>query len=154
MPPRVCYGPWPINAFPLNEYLRDADYRPDREYVDGVILERDIYDVPHSAWQMALGRALSKFRTSAEVRVFPSLRLQVTRTRYRVPDITVIRRDAPDEQVIAHAPLLCVEIGTREEMSERVADYARMGIGTVWVIDPVNRIGYQCSGMLGKRSRR
>ncbi len=29
--------------------------------------------------------------------------------------------------------------------NERLADYRQMGIPNVWVIDPVNRVGYDCS---------
>ena len=29
--------------------------------------------------------------------------------------------------------------------NERLADYRQMGIPNVWVIDPANRVGYDCS---------
>jgi len=134
---------------PLSEYLHEV-YRPDCEYVDGAVLERNVGEKEHSAWQLALGRLLSRFRTSAQVRVFPELRLQVAPERFRVPDMMVVSRAAPDEQIITHPPLLCVEILSPEDrfgrVNERLADYARMGVHAVWVIDPTKQIGYQCSG--------
>jgi Uma2 family endonuclease len=134
---------------PLSEYLHEV-YRPDCEYVDGAVLERNVGEKEHAAWQLALGRLLSRFRTSAQVRVFPELRLQVAPARFRVPDMMLVSRAAPDEQIITHPPLLCVEILSPEDrfgrVNERLADYARMGVHAVWVIDPTKQIGYQCSG--------
>ena len=134
---------------PLSEYLHEV-YHPDREYVDGALLERNMGEKEHSAWQLALGRLLSRFRASAQVRVFPELRLQVAPERFRVPDMMVIDRDAPNEQIITRAPLLCIEILSPEDrfgrVNERLADYARMGVRAVWVVDPAKQIGYQCSG--------
>jgi Uma2 family endonuclease len=76
-------------------------------------------------------------------------RVQVSPTRYRVPDICVIRRSDPADAIVRHAPLLCIEILSREdrlpELQERVDDYAGMGVAQTWVIDPIRRIGYMAS---------
>ena len=134
---------------PLSEYLHEV-YRPDREYVDGSLLERNVGEREHSAWQTAITRLLSRFRASADVRVFAELRFQVAAERFRVPDILVLSRDAPIENIITHPPLLCVEILSPEDrfgrMNERLADYARKGVQAVWVCDPEKRLCYQCSG--------
>ena len=47
-------------------------------------------------------------------------------------------------------PLLCVEILSPEDrfgrMEERIADYLKMGVRDVWVIDPMIVQGYRCAG--------
>ena|SRR5690348_8881185 len=57
----------------------------------------------HAAWQEAL---LLWFRQHAgewRIRVKPELRVQVSATRFRVPDITVLGRERPIEPVIKRA---------------------------------------------------
>lgn len=52
--------------------------------------------------------------------------------------------------MISYAPLLCVEVLSPEDrlsrVQKRVDDYARMGVKSIWVIDPWERIGYIASG--------
>ena len=133
----------------LDQYLHER-WSPDREYVDGEIVERNLGEKTHAARQAALGRLLSTFRFSAHVRVFPELRLQTSETRFRIPDLLVIDRDSPDEEIIIHAPLLCVEILSPEDriprMEEKISEYFRMGVRAVWAIDPRTQTGYQCEG--------
>jgi Uma2 family endonuclease len=62
----------------------------------------------------------------------------------------LLRRDAPDEQIITHPPLVCIEILSPEDrfgrIEERIADYLNLGVREVWVIDPVVVQGYRCKG--------
>jgi Uma2 family endonuclease len=133
----------------LDYYLHET-WSPDREFVDGEILERYLGEKSHAAWQGALLIWLSAYRQSAHIRVFPELRLQTSKTRFRIPDILAIDRDAPDEEIITHAPLLCVEILSPEDrfakVEEKIDEYFRMGVRAVWVIDPRTQTGYQCEG--------
>lgn len=133
----------------LDQYLHTF-WRPDREFVDGEIVERNLGEKDHAAWQLALAVWLRNWRQSANIRVYPELRLQTTPTRFRIPDIMAVDRDAPDEQIITHAPLLCVEILSPEDRMQRfevkVAEYFRMGVRAVWIIDPKTQTGYQCEG--------
>lgn len=134
---------------PLHQYLHEF-WEPDREYVDGEVVERNMGEKGHAAWQIALAVLLRNWRQSANIQVYPELRMRTTPTRYRIPDILVIDRDAPDEQIITHAPLLCVEILSPEDrigrMEDKIGEYFRMGVRAVWVIDPRTQTGYQCEG--------
>ena len=60
--------------------------------------------------------------------------------------MTVLPLDAPDTLIIHSTPVLCIEIFSSEDrmsrMQERVADYKRMGVPAVWVIDPWRRLAY------------
>ncbi len=136
-------------AISLDEYLHSI-WEPDREYVSGEIVERYTGEKDHAKWQAALVRLLSGWRRDAHLQVMPELRVQTTPDRCRVPDVVVLDGNAPDEQVIAHPPLLCVEILSPEDRIVRIEDkideYFSMGVRAVWVIDPRRQIGYQCQG--------
>jgi Uma2 family endonuclease len=141
-------------TFSIRDYYLHETRSPDRELVDGETVERNLGEKSHAAWQIALCRFLSGLRVSANIRVFPELRLQTSATNLRIPDVMVIDRNAPDEEIITHAPLLCVEILSPEDritnVEEKVEEYFRMGVRAVWIIDPRTQTGYQCEGaMLG-----
>ncbi|MBV8631062.1 MAG: Uma2 family endonuclease, partial [Silvibacterium sp.] len=94
----------------------------------------------HASWQDAI---LAWFRQHAQewnVRSKPELRVQVAPTRYRVPDVTVLDRDRPIEQIITRAPIAVFEVLSPEDsmtrMMRKLNDYAAMGIPQIWVIDP------------------
>ena len=133
----------------LDQYLHET-WDPDREFVDGEVIERNMGEKDHAAWQMAIAVWLRNFRQSANIRVYPELRLQTTPTHFRIPDIMAIDRNAPDEQIITHAPLLCVEILSPEDrigrMETKVDEYFQMGVRAVWIIDPQTNTAYQCAG--------
>ena len=85
----------------VQEYLHEI-YRPDREYVDGMLLKREMGEKEHSAWQLAIGSFFRAHRLDWNLQVYVELRLAISPTRYRVPDIMILRRDAPEEQIITH----------------------------------------------------
>lgn len=70
-------------------------------------------------------------------------RVQVKRTRFRVPDIAILTGGAPSGPVIEKPPFLCTEILSRrdrmEEMQERIDDYLDFGVRFVWLIHPRTR---------------
>ncbi len=72
--------------------------------------------------------------------MLPELRVQVAATRYRVPDVTMLDRSRPIEQIITHPPLAVFEVLSPEDSLQRLKrkmeDYRRMGIPEIWVIDP------------------
>ena len=76
---------------PLDVYLRSS-YEPDAEYVDGEIQERPMGEFDHSSWQQAVQRWFWQNEREWNVRVRPELRVQVSSTRFRVPDVTVTDR--------------------------------------------------------------
>jgi Uma2 family endonuclease len=108
--------------------------------VDGVIEERPMGEYDHSSWQHALELWFSQHDQEWDVRVRPELRVQVSANNFRVPDITVLDRNLPIEQVITRPPIAVMEILSPEDTVTRLlaklADYEKMGIGTILVIDP------------------
>lgn len=132
----------------VSEYLQTT-YRPDRDYVDGELRERNVGEQPHGDLQMILGTIFRNNRLTWGVRPLGDTRLQVTPTRYRIPDVCVVRNTDPKDSIIRFAPLLCIEILSKDdrlhEMQERIDDYAALGVKDSWIIDPWKRVGYLAS---------
>lgn len=67
--------------------------------------------------------------------------MQVAATRFRISDVTVMRAGDPFQAIITVAPLLCIEILSRDqrmsEIEERAKDYLAMGVPMVWIVDPL-----------------
>ena len=133
----------------LSEYL-DRGFEPDCEYLDGVLLERNVGKRKHSRMQMLIGAALHAQEYTAGVVVLPEQRVRITATRVRIPDLCVIRASDPDDQVVTHPPVLCIEIlspdDSMSEMQERVEDYLGIGTDMVWIVDPWRRKAYADDG--------
>lgn len=123
----------------IDEYLKTST-DPDSEYVGGVLEERPMGERDHAAWQEALLGWLRDHKREWNIFVFPELRVQVAADRFRVPDVTVLSREAPREQIITHPPLAVFEILSPEDtmtrMLQKLADYEGMGIRAIWVIEP------------------
>jgi Uma2 family endonuclease len=132
---------------PLETYLH-TDYQPDREYVDGELKERNVGEKEHARLQLTMSWILRNHEREWGISVFPELRVQVSPTRFRVPDLTVLRADAPDEQIITHPPLIVIEILSPSDsllgMREKIEDYLAFGIPNIWIVDPTDRMGYIC----------
>ncbi len=127
---------------PVEEYL-STSYRPDREYVDGQLLERNVGERDHSKLQMFISAYLYNRRQELGIHVFPEQRVQVKASRFRVPDVCVVKGAEPSEQILTAPPFLCVEILSKDdrmsEMQERIEDYLSFGVRYVWVVDPRTR---------------
>jgi Uma2 family endonuclease len=86
---------------------------------------------------------------SWSVKVATEQRLQVSPTRVRIPDVMLVSR-GPQTEVIVDPPVLLVEILSSDdsytEIQSRPADYLRMGVPWIWIIDPTSRTGRQCVG--------
>ena len=127
---------------PVSEYLRTS-YRPDCDYVDGEVQERNLGEQDHSQIQTRLILLLGVLQNEPYIWVNSELRVQVKPDRFRVPDVCVRRADAPSEQIVITPPLLCIEVLSPEDqfarVRARVRDYLEMGVLEVWVIDPETR---------------
>jgi Uma2 family endonuclease len=140
-------APNPIRVS-VEEYLATS-YRPDCDYVDGEVLERNLGEKEHSILQAALIFLFHTRRDEWKVEVFPELPVQVKPTRFRIPDITVVDSNVKWQRILRTPPLLCIEILSPEDSlsstRRRVDDYLDMGTEHVWIIDPAARRTYICS---------
>ena len=124
----------------VEEYLRTV-YRPDCDYVDGVVEERNVGERDHASAQTELAILLNRFRHTG-LRAYTEFRMRVRERRYRVPDV-LLTRGVPDEPILTTPPLLCVEVLSPEDklprVEMRIHDYLDFGVPVVWLIDPVER---------------
>ena len=132
----------------VSEYLHTS-YEPDCDYVDGVIEERNLGELDQSDVQDSL---LAWFRTHSKkwgYRAVPEIRVQVFATRFRVADVCIIPRSVLREQIVQTPPLAIIEILSPEDRisryRQRLEDYRTMGVKNIWVIDPAERKGFDCS---------
>jgi Uma2 family endonuclease len=137
-----------ILQIPLGEYL-DVIYRPDREYVDGEVRERNVGKYEHARLQALLAAWFNRHEKAWGAQVVTEQRVKVSSTRVRIPDVALLPLGAQPD-VIVDAPLLVVEIlspdDSYSDTQERAQDYRAMGVETVWIIDPKTRSGRMCSG--------
>lgn len=138
----------PQLASSLETYLHTT-FRPDCDYVDGEIVERNVGEGEHAFVQLRLLLIIGQHEKDWGVIAYPELRTQVSPTRYRIPDVCVVSTDAPFEKILTQPPLLCIEILSSEDrwsrVTERMADYQRMGVRNLWAIDPLSEKAWMWS---------
>ena len=132
----------------VEEYLQTS-YRPDCDYVDGQIRERNVGKYEHARVQALLARWFGNHEQEWGVQVVTEQRVRVSPTRVRIPDVALLLLGAQPD-VIVDPPLLVIEIlspdDSYSDTQERSQDYRAMGVETVWIIDPKTRSGRMCSG--------
>jgi Uma2 family endonuclease len=133
---------------PVSEYL-STTYRPDVDYIDGELKERNLGEQPHAHLQNIFGAIFREHRKDWSVRALTEQRVQISPRRYRIADVCILRSTDPQDPIIRVPPLLCIEILSKGdslgELQERVDDYQSMGILHIWGIDPWKRHGYIAS---------
>ena len=125
----------------VEEYLQTS-YRPDCDYVNGVIEERHLGQRDHSGAQRALLIWFWAHEKELRLKAYPEQRVLVGPMRYRVPDISVVSLPGPKDQVFQTPPFIVVEIlspdDTFPKLQERFDDYLDMNVPNIWVIDPAS----------------
>ena len=120
----------------VEEYL-NTSYDPDVEYVDDVLVERNVGEWPHSLIQSNLVYHLS--RKYPHVYALPALTSQTRSMRYRLPDVSVLLA-APQTKYLLEAAFLAVEILSESDsmtsIIEKLDEYSRKGVANIWLIDP------------------
>jgi len=126
----------------VEEYL-STSYRPDCDFIEGEVLERNLGQKDHSklqsrlcAWFLNRGHAL-------RLTAFVEQRVQVAARRFRIPDVCVVPLPEPDEQIFTQAPYICLEVLSPDDsfgkLQDRLDDYLAMGVPNIWVLDPTSR---------------
>ena len=137
-----------VTHIPLQEYL-GSSYRPDCEYVDGEVRERNVGKWEHARVQWLLAAWFFQHEKQWGITGSTEQRVRVSENRIRVPDLVVLTA-GPQPDVLTNPPLLVIEIlspdDTYSDTQERAQDYRAMGVGTVWIVDPKTRSGRMCSG--------
>jgi len=133
----------------LSEYL-ETSYRPDCEYVDGELRERNVGKWEHARVQFLLAAWFNQHEKLWGITGSTEQRVQVSPSRVRIPDLVVLAA-GPQPDVLTEPPLLVIEIlspdDTYSDTQERAVDYRAMGVEIVWIVDPKTRTGRMCSGV-------
>jgi Uma2 family endonuclease len=141
--------PNPEELWTVREYLRTS-WSPDREFVDGRIEERNLGEKEHSILQRYFTFLFMLKRAEWGVEPFPELRTQTRATRFRVPDVLVVRTGDRFERYVTQPPLIAIEILSPEDslraMQEKAAEYRQFGVEHIWIIDPEPRLAYRYTG--------
>ena|SRR5579883_626439 len=139
-------------AFVSAEEYLGTSYSPDREYVDGIVVEREVGERPHSRVQANLIRFLEQRYPT--LFAWPEQRLRtVAGRRWRIPDVCVTLDD-PGIDVFHEPPFLCVEIVSNDDRMSRVLEklkeYRTLGVRHIWVIDPRLKKAFTYTGALNE----
>lgn len=126
----------------IDEYLRTS-FEVECEFVDGHIEERNVGEHDHGYLQLLLGHIFMTNDKAWGVRPVTDVRMRVSRNRVRVPDLTVLRADAPRDPVTSHPPLIVIEILSPEDRlsryKARISDFLAFGVEHIWIFDPERR---------------
>jgi Uma2 family endonuclease len=122
------------------EIYRRTSYDPDCEYAEGILIERNLGEQPHSWLQAALGAYLFRRRKAWDIEAFHSQRHFIRPRRYMIPDICVIQSPRPSEKVFDKPPLIWIEILSPEDrpirVNEKIRELREFGVPNIWIIDP------------------
>ena len=123
---------------PVEQYLR-SDYEPDAEYVDGQIEQKPRGEYDHSTWQYAIQQWFAEHSKEWNIRVRCKLRVLVSPTRFRVPDVVVLEKSRPLKQILTHPPIAIFEFLSPKDTTSRLLvkldDYERMGVANIFMLD-------------------
>jgi Uma2 family endonuclease len=128
----------------VEEYLKTSYPDGDREYVDGVVVERNMGTIDHGDWQTEMVHYLKlhykQMWSAVEIRV------QVKPTRFRIPDVVCVKKPKPQGAIIRQPPFLVIEVlspdDRADDIQEKVDDYLSFGVEYVWIVNPRTHRGF------------
>jgi len=124
---------------PIEEYLRTS-YSPDREYRDGLVLERKVGDREHARFQALLAHYLGRRRKQWGIEVYTGLRIRVEANWCPIPDVCVYTLPGFEESVPTRPPVLWIEILSPDDTATEVLNKTNRllagGVPHVWIVDP------------------
>jgi len=131
----------------VDEYL-NSSYRPDMEYVDGVLVERGTPTIAHSLLQMILIQHFGRHQRALAFLPLPEVRTQIVeRAKYRIPDVMLCPVPLSSGKVVTSVPWAVIEILSPDdklpEQLARFRDYKRIGVRQVVLLDPENLIAFR-----------
>jgi Uma2 family endonuclease len=132
----------------LEHYLQST-FEPDAEYVRGEVQERNVGEHEHNTVQRAI---LLWFHLHDKVWRTRTIQEQKTRLNsgnVRLPDVSVWNRDVPVKPVFDQPQLIAVEVLSPEDrnsrVQEKIEDCQNFQVANIWIVDPIRRLGWDCS---------
>jgi Uma2 family endonuclease len=132
---------------PVEEYLSTA-YHPDREYVDGVLLERSMPTMFHAVLQGLLFLHFNGLERQCGFITLLELRTRIIdRARYRIPDLLLAAIPIPKSRIMEAVPLAVIEILSPDDRVsdtlERYRDYVQLGVANIVQMDPERHVAHR-----------
>jgi Uma2 family endonuclease len=141
-------GEQPARRISVEEYLATS-YEPDCEFENDVIVERNLGEFEHAFLQGILVTLFNNNIESWGTFALPEQRVQVSPRKFLIPDVCVLRIGARTDPILAHPPLIAIEIlspqDTFRRTQEKIALYLEFGIENIWIIDPSKRLTYRAT---------
>lgn len=107
-----------VELVSVEQYLR-ATYRSDCDFVDGEVLKRNVGEFDHGSTQREILFYLGITYPLLRPRLVPEQRVQVTPTRFRVPDVCLLAEAAGYERIALTPPAPGIEILSPEDTLSR-----------------------------------
>jgi len=124
------------------QYLR-MTFEHDAEFVHGEIVQRSMPDYTHARVQAILAYLFERLRPTYVLFVCAELRLRLAPDIIRIPDITVIADQRPQQSVPDQPPLITIEILSKDDrhsnLMQKLEEYRVWGVPNIWVIDPATQ---------------
>jgi Uma2 family endonuclease len=121
------------------EYLHTS-YKPDCEYRNGELVERNVGTLAHSKLQWLLSMYFGRRCKRWGVHVFPEVRVRMGVGRYLIPDLAILSGAEPKGDVLTVPPLIWIEILSPEDrplrINRKVREVLEFGVPYIWIIDP------------------
>ncbi len=126
----------------VEDYLATSFEGPDREYVDGELLERPMPDHVHGFCVQVFAVAFAPHFVAKKVSAGGEIRMQTGPGRYRLPDFSVYRYD-PLDRYPSTPPFVTVEVISPDqsypELMKKLEEYRLSGVEHIWVAEPHSR---------------
>ena len=112
----------------------------EREYKDGVLVERSLPTEAHSRLQTQFSSYLTRHRKQWNIRAYAGLTVKVRENWAPVPDVCVYIEPGFEGRYPSVPPLLWIEIlspgDSMTDVWDRAKELIRCGVPYVWFIDP------------------
>lgn len=132
----------------LEQYLK-TQFEPDAEYVRGEVQERNVGEYEHNTVQRAILLWFHLHDKTWRTRTIQEQRTRLKSGNVRLPDVSVWNRDVPVKPVFDQPQLIAVEVLSPEDrqsrVQEKIEDYCGFQVPNIWVVDPIKRLGWDCS---------
>ena len=124
------------------EYLRTS-YRPDRELIDGELLEKPVPARIHSLVQAMIIHWFAMHMKEWSIAPESEVRTRVRAANYRLPDVALTPFATTFTKTQNEPPIAVIEIVSDDDrpadLRKRAADLRAMGVRDIWLIDPEAR---------------
>jgi hypothetical protein len=106
-------GKW--NSGHAGTDARFGSYRPDCDYVDGEVLERNVGEHGHSDLQTELAYYFRARRKQWRLHAVVEQRVQVKPSRFRIPDVCIVKAPGPHPAIFREPPFICIEVLSKDD---------------------------------------